>query len=459
MFDLFGAEMPLAVRFFPGIPHRARIDRRRRLGGAPVWQRATRRRGARTPAATGGDRIRHRRRAPAAVARAPRQCRASGDDRRTDRRGQSNPTSCARYRHRASRPCRACRCRPTHYAQFHAGGRIERFLAAAAGAAGTAAADAIRDAVIDATLDAAAARTADRADSGRTNDRAAAAYGAAAAPAARGLERARRRSRCARATTGRRSRRCHRATPPAAPRLQPAEARAEPPRIPAAAQPARRARRRGSKPRRNGAASRSGVAQAESGRHTRADSAGGTLTDDEEVGRDRRSTAAPSSAAVPPRAPGRGKTGARRAQGQGRQGALRHSRTGDGQFVRPSGKQKLMTSTWGCRVRVTTVAASVAALIVSATPLAAQDISINLGQGAAGGGLNERIIQLIALLTVLSLAPSILVMMTSFTRIVVVLSLLAHGARHRDVAAELGGHLARLVPHRLRDGAGTHARL
>ena len=72
----------------------------------------------------------------------------------------------------------------------------------------------------------------------------------------------------------------------------------------------------------------------------------------------------------------------------------------------------------------TTVAASVAALIVSATPLAAQDISINLGQGAAGGGLNERIIQLIALMTVLSLAPSILVMMTSFTRIVVVLSLL-----------------------------------
>ncbi|HXW39838.1 MAG TPA: flagellar type III secretion system pore protein FliP [Xanthobacteraceae bacterium] len=81
-----------------------------------------------------------------------------------------------------------------------------------------------------------------------------------------------------------------------------------------------------------------------------------------------------------------------------------------------------MTSTWGRRVRVQTVAASIAALLVSATPLAAQDISINLGQGA--GGLNERIVQLIALLTVLSLAPSILVMMTSFTRIVVVLSLL-----------------------------------
>jgi flagellar biosynthesis protein FliP len=69
-----------------------------------------------------------------------------------------------------------------------------------------------------------------------------------------------------------------------------------------------------------------------------------------------------------------------------------------------------MTSFWGRRVRVTAVAASLAALLVSATPLAAQDISINFGQGAAGGGLNERIIQLIALLTVLSLAPSSLVM-------------------------------------------------
>src|SRR5262249_9340119 len=51
----------------------------------------------------------------------------------------------------------------------------------------------------------------------------------------------------------------------------------------------------------------------------------------------------------------------------------------------------------------------------------AQDISVTFGQG---GGLTERVIQLIALITVLSLAPSILVMVTSFTRIVVVLSLL-----------------------------------
>ncbi len=69
-------------------------------------------------------------------------------------------------------------------------------------------------------------------------------------------------------------------------------------------------------------------------------------------------------------------------------------------------------------VRLTT---GVAIALLGTAPAFAQDISINFGQGA---GLTERVIQLIALLTVLSLAPSILVMMTSFTRIVVVLSLL-----------------------------------
>jgi flagellar biosynthesis protein FliP len=73
----------------------------------------------------------------------------------------------------------------------------------------------------------------------------------------------------------------------------------------------------------------------------------------------------------------------------------------------------------GRRVRLVTIAAGVVlALTQSAL---AQDISVNFGQGS---GLTERVVQLIALLTVLSLAPSILIMMTSFTRIVVVLSLL-----------------------------------
>ena len=84
----------------------------------------------------------------------------------------------------------------------------------------------------------------------------------------------------------------------------------------------------------------------------------------------------------------------------------------------------------GGRVRLAAVAAgvglitlSIAAAVISIAvmPAWAQDISINFG---GGGGLTERALQLIALMTVLSLAPSILVMVTSFTRIVVVLSLL-----------------------------------
>ncbi len=72
------------------------------------------------------------------------------------------------------------------------------------------------------------------------------------------------------------------------------------------------------------------------------------------------------------------------------------------------------------------MAVGVAAVLgAAASSAVARDISINLGQGgASGSGLTERVIQLIAFLTVLSLAPSILIMMTSFTRIVVVLSLL-----------------------------------
>lgn len=51
----------------------------------------------------------------------------------------------------------------------------------------------------------------------------------------------------------------------------------------------------------------------------------------------------------------------------------------------------------------------------------AQTLTLDL---ADGGGFTSRIVQLVLLMTVLSLAPSILIMMTSFIRIVVVLSLL-----------------------------------
>ncbi|TLP48539.1 flagellar type III secretion system pore protein FliP [Cohaesibacter sp. CAU 1516] len=54
-------------------------------------------------------------------------------------------------------------------------------------------------------------------------------------------------------------------------------------------------------------------------------------------------------------------------------------------------------------------------------PVLAQQLSIGLGDDLT---LTERAMQLVALITILSLAPSILIMVTSFTRIVVVLSLL-----------------------------------
>src|SRR5476649_1029636 len=58
-------------------------------------------------------------------------------------------------------------------------------------------------------------------------------------------------------------------------------------------------------------------------------------------------------------------------------------------------------------------------------PVAAQAQSVAIDLGAAGqAGATARIVQLTALVTILSLAPSLMVMMTAFTRIVIVLSLL-----------------------------------
>ena len=64
-----------------------------------------------------------------------------------------------------------------------------------------------------------------------------------------------------------------------------------------------------------------------------------------------------------------------------------------------------------------------AALLLLPGLAAAQSVSIDLGAGGSAGA-TSRLVQLTALITVLSLAPSLLVMVTAFTRIVVVLSLL-----------------------------------
>ena len=57
-----------------------------------------------------------------------------------------------------------------------------------------------------------------------------------------------------------------------------------------------------------------------------------------------------------------------------------------------------------------------------ASPVAAQSVSIDLGGQQAGA--SGRLLQLAALVGLLSLAPSLLVMATAFTRIVIVLALL-----------------------------------
>jgi flagellar biosynthesis protein FliP len=66
--------------------------------------------------------------------------------------------------------------------------------------------------------------------------------------------------------------------------------------------------------------------------------------------------------------------------------------------------------------------AGLLALVLAAYPAAAQSLTVDLGE--AGNSSTARIIQLMVVVTVLSLAPAILVMVTSFTRIIIVLSFL-----------------------------------
>jgi flagellar biosynthetic protein FliP len=68
-------------------------------------------------------------------------------------------------------------------------------------------------------------------------------------------------------------------------------------------------------------------------------------------------------------------------------------------------------------------AAGAAFLLVAPAAALAQSATVDLG----GGLLSSRVMQLVMMLTVLSLAPGILMTITSFTRIIVALSLLRSG--------------------------------
>ncbi len=80
-------------------------------------------------------------------------------------------------------------------------------------------------------------------------------------------------------------------------------------------------------------------------------------------------------------------------------------------------KLKTFLVSYGIGAAVLTVAA-----LFGAGDALAQTFSLDLGPG--GGDATARIVQLVALITILSLAPAILIMTTSFVRIIVVLSFL-----------------------------------
>ena len=73
---------------------------------------------------------------------------------------------------------------------------------------------------------------------------------------------------------------------------------------------------------------------------------------------------------------------------------------------------------------VMVLAALLGVVAFGGAAFAAAGPGVNISLGGDETQLTERVLQLIALLTVLSLAPSILIMTTSFVRIIVVLSLL-----------------------------------
>ena len=430
--------MSQALSILLRVRRRAGADRRRRLAGSPIRQQPPRRQHQSRPdAAAGGDRRRRGRRPPAAGAGPARQYRTSADDRRPDRHRRGT-------QHRPRQPGREpmpqrARCRRRRAAApdcAAARRRLERARARGRSCSTMPSrkCPSRRRGRLAPPLPTKCAARRRRCRNGAAN----APIRSQASPRSRwpagpSPARAARRNRCRR---GRLSR-----NEPMMPRpLRPSRSSRRPPpvRAPerAAAPPPPPRRRPHRTPTRISPKWRNGWKPRCAGRP---------------VTRLRRRSlppVAPEPPPAPPRRPRRREpTAAPPAPAEER---LRKSRRRDGVPAGPS-EDPFVRSAKVPR-RVLFLATLIAAGSLTG-PALAQDISINLGQG--NGGVTERAIQLIALLTVLSIAPSILIMMTSFTRIVVVLSLLAHGARHRDRAAEFRHHRAGDVPHRVRDGTGA----
>ena len=96
--------------------------------------------------------------------------------------------------------------------------------------------------------------------------------------------------------------------------------------------------------------------------------------------------------------------------------------------AQPHHKKSARPFPWAMTLAAGAFIAGIFAALFMTSPAFAQAITLDLGaggpDGAGNGTVSGRVIQLVAIMTVLSLAPSILIMMTSFTRIVIVLSFL-----------------------------------
>ena len=92
-------------------------------------------------------------------------------------------------------------------------------------------------------------------------------------------------------------------------------------------------------------------------------------------------------------------------------------------FVKPTGAEIKRAALLSLFTTLVCLAWPVAALAQQAAQAAAGGSALNIDLGT-GAGLTQRVVQLVGLMTVLSLAPSIVIMTTSFVRIIVVLSLL-----------------------------------
>ena len=77
------------------------------------------------------------------------------------------------------------------------------------------------------------------------------------------------------------------------------------------------------------------------------------------------------------------------------------------------------------------------ALLAASCPAAAQSVDLNSLVPAGGATASGRIIELVAILTVLSVAPGLLIMVTSFTRFIVALSFLRSGLSLQSAPANL----------------------